>query len=417
MFPMSLCINPTCRDQQNPDGQLLCSKCGSELLIEGRYRVLSTLGEGGFAKIYEVKDYDNRIKALKVQNHNGPKHVELFHREVQVLSQINQPGIPIIDKNAYFTFFPKDKIEPLHCLAMEKITGLDLKTYVQKRGKPISQSLAIQWLMQLAKILKSVHSHHFLHRDIKPTNIMLKADGRLVLIDFGSAYSFKNSQYGTVVITQATRIKCALYTSNEQKKGKAVPQSDFFALGRTFIHLLTGKELGDLYNEAIEDLQWRSAVPTLSSRFGDFLDHITASSVSSRPVNAEILLKELIEIQRELQAKPSASTGPQMVLASAHNSFEHFQSSLPLQHHAQATRIESSLTESSSTTDLIPQLNSAFVERCQQKLTEFIGPMATIICQQALQQKPSSEHDFIKSLAKQIPNGKDAGEFQQCLQL
>jgi eukaryotic-like serine/threonine-protein kinase len=411
MFPMSLCINPNCADLHNSDSQLLCSKCGSDLLIEGRYRVLNTLGEGGFAKIYEVKDYDNRIKALKVQNHNGPKHVELFHREVEVLRQINQPGVPAIDENAYFTFFPKNKTEPLHCLAMEKITGLDLKTYIQKRGKPISQSLAIQWLMQLAEILKSVHSQHFLHRDIKPTNIMLKADGSLVLIDFGSAYSFKNSQYGTLVMTQATRIKCALYTSNEQKKGKAVPQSDFFALGRTFIHLLTGKELGDLYNEAIEDLQWRNAVPTLSNRFGDFLDHITASSVSSRPINAEILLEELMDIQRELQAKPSDSDVPQLVSASAYGT-DHSQYFLTPQQHAQAT-----LIERSSRTDLTPPLNSDFVERCQQKLTEFIGPIATIVCQQALQQKPSSEHDFIKNLAQQIPNGQDAGTFQQCLQL
>jgi eukaryotic-like serine/threonine-protein kinase len=406
---MSLCINPTCINLQNPDDKLLCSQCGSKLLIEGRYKALSILGEGGFAKIYEVKDSDSRVKALKVQSHNGPKHVELFHREVQALSQINQPGIPTVDRNAYFTYFPKNKIEPLHCLAMEKITGLDLKAYIQKRGKPISQILAIRWLMQLAEILRSVHSHHFLHRDIKPTNIMLKSNGRLVLIDFGTAHLLKNTQ-GYIDKTQTTRVKCALYTSEEQKKGKAVPQSDFFALGRTFIHLITGQELGDLYNEKIEDLQWRSAVPSLFCRFGDFLDRLTAPLVSNRPVNAERLLEELGEIQRELYASASSSALPQIAPVSI-DSTEHHRLSVPFQQYSQEP-----LIESFAKTDLVLQLDSEFVERCQQKLTEFIGPIAAIICEQALQRKPKSENEFVKSLAKQIPNGKDAGEFQQCLQ-
>jgi eukaryotic-like serine/threonine-protein kinase len=399
---MSLCINPTCTGLQNPDDQLLCSKCGSELLVGGRYRVLSILGEGGFAKIYEVKDSDNHVKALKVQSHNGPKHVELFHREVQALSQINQPGIPAIDRNAYFTFFPKDKKEPLHCLAMEKITGLDLKAYIQKRGKPISQTLAIRWLMQLAEILNSVHSHHFLHRDIKPTNIMLKSNGRLVLIDFGTAHFFKKIE-GCIETTQLTRIKCAFYTSEEQKKGKAVPQSDFFALGRTFIHLLTGQELGDLYNEKTEDLQWRDSVPSLFYRFGDFLDQLTASSVSNRPANAASLLEELGDIQREFEGSPSGLTLPQTTSVSTEN--------IDWQQHSQEHAVSIPLKA-----ELIPQLNSEFVERCQQKLTEFIGPIAAIICQQTLQQKPKSENDFIKSLAKQIPNSRDAGAFQECFQ-
>ncbi len=402
---MSLCINPTCINIPNSDDQLFCSNCGSELLIEGRYQALSILGEGGFAKIYEVKDRNNPMKALKVQSHNGPKHVELFHREVQALSQINQPGIPTIDRNAYFTFFPKNKVEPLHCLAMEKITGLDLKAYIQKRGKPISQILAIRWLMQLAEILNSVHSHHFLHRDIKPTNIMLKPNGHLVLIDFGTAHLFKNTQ-GYIDKTQTTRVKCALYTSEEQKKGKAVPQSDFFALGRTFIHLITGQELGDLYNEKLEDLQWRSAVPSLFCRFGDFLDQLTDPLVSARPANAESLLRELEDIQQELHAD-SFSALPQTVSISTDNA-NHPQ--VPIQKYS-----GESLNVGFLKANPVPQLNIEFVERCQQKLTEFIGPIAAIVCEQALQQKPSSESDFIKSLAKQIPNKDDAGAFQQCL--
>lgn len=77
---MSLCINPKC---QNPDNHnlLYCQSCQSELLLEGRYRVISLLGEGGFAKTYEVSDRTTIPKVIKVLSKNEPKPVEQFQRE------------------------------------------------------------------------------------------------------------------------------------------------------------------------------------------------------------------------------------------------------------------------------------------------------------------------------------------------
>ena len=223
---MSLCINPACSKPQNSDDDLFCQTCGTELLMEGRFRVVRMLGAGGCGKTYEVSDGrrpfgDNRsgsFKVLKILSNNDPKYVELFQREALLLSHLNHPGIPSVDRNAYFTTQPKNCSDPLHCLVMEKIIGLDLHKYLRQRGQPIDQKLAWQWMMQLADILKAIHQQNILHRDIKPSNIMLKADGNLALVDFGTARSITNI-YDTDDPVPATRVISALYTPDEQMKG------------------------------------------------------------------------------------------------------------------------------------------------------------------------------------------------------
>ena len=101
---MSLCINPSCADPQSSDEHLFCASCGSELLLEGRYRVLRLRGQGGFGKTYEVSDLSSSPKILKILTDNYPKHVELFQREANLLSQLNHPGIPKVDPDSYFNF-------------------------------------------------------------------------------------------------------------------------------------------------------------------------------------------------------------------------------------------------------------------------------------------------------------------------
>jgi serine/threonine protein kinase len=126
---MSLCINPQCQKPDNSDTLLRCHSCGSELLLEGRYRVLCLLGEGGFAKTYEVRDRTSIPKVLKVLSKNQPKPVEQFQREAQVLTRLNHPGIP--QGEEYFTFFPQNSQEPIHCLVMEKIEGENLYDWLK----------------------------------------------------------------------------------------------------------------------------------------------------------------------------------------------------------------------------------------------------------------------------------------------
>ena len=141
---MNLCINPQCQQPTNSKTFLFCQSCGSELLIDGRYRVQHLLGQGGFGLTYQVLDLNSQPKVLKVLTDNHPKYVELFQQEAHVLGIMNHPGIPKIDLDGYFTYFPRDRDEPLHCIVMEKIEGLDLEEYLVKRGnRPMSGYCAL----------------------------------------------------------------------------------------------------------------------------------------------------------------------------------------------------------------------------------------------------------------------------------
>lgn len=303
---MTLCINAQCPKPQNSENTLFCQACGSELLLEGRYRVTCQLGAGGFAKTFEV-NHNNTLKVLKVLMLDDPKAVSLFQQEVQVLSHLNHPGIPKGD--GYFTFSPKNSKMLLHCLVMEKIEGLDLHQYMEQRGnRPIDEKLALSWLAQLANILHEVHQQNFFHRDIKPSNIMLKPDGNLALIDFGTVREVTQTYYQKAAGQNITGIISPGYTPLEQANGKAVPQSDFFALGRTFVYLLTGKSPDQFHEDPrTGKLIWRDSALQISKQVAGFIDYLMEIFPGKRPQNAQIILQCLSEIHSNLHSYSSHS--------------------------------------------------------------------------------------------------------------
>ncbi|MGK7872599.1 MAG: serine/threonine protein kinase [Xenococcaceae cyanobacterium] len=411
---MSICINPSCLNPQNLNTELFCQSCGSELLLEGRYRVTRQLGTGGFGRTYEVSDYDGSIKVLKVLIQNDFKYIELFQREAQVLAQLNHPGIPRVEPDAYFTFFPHNGKEPLHCLVMEKIEGLDLQQYIQKRGRVIKQKRAIQWLVQVATILKEVHKQNFFHRDIKPSNIMLRANGQLVLIDFGTVREMTPTFMAKQSAGEVTGVISAGYTPLEQINGQALPQSDFFALGRTFVFLLTGKHPSQFHDPYTNQLHWREAVPNISPQFADFLDRLMAHLPNQRPQTAQIILQQLAEINRALYPQASSQSIVPTNLPETGDTEA-------VQYVPPSTSPRGSIavpTGSASSTPVPTEshLEQGFISRCQQELAELIGPMAAIVCKRTLSKNTGiSRTEFVEALAKKIPNQKQALEFQQRL--
>ncbi|HLO86870.1 MAG TPA: serine/threonine-protein kinase [Nostocaceae cyanobacterium] len=313
---MSLCINPNCQHPENSDTVMRCQSCGSELLLEGRYRVTRVLSDkGGFGKTYEVIERDGTFKVLKVLKKNNDKAVELFQREAKVLSRLNHPGIP--QGEEYFVFYPHNIQEPVHCLVMEKVEGENLHEWLEKRNNnPITEKTAIDWLTQLANTLHELHQQQppLIHRDIKPSNIMLKPDGQLVLIDFGTAREVTETYIQQQTAGQITRVVTDGYSPLEQVTGSAVTQSDFFALGRTFVHLLTGihpldlcdQYNHDLYTDELED--WRQKAPQISTELADFIDKLMARPVKKRPANIQEILQNLEEITKKLYPKKQSST-------------------------------------------------------------------------------------------------------------
>ena len=404
---MSFCINPQCPKPNNSNTHLFCTGCGSELLIDGRYRVLELLGQGGFGLTYHVLDLDSRPKVLKVLTDNHPKYVELFQQEAQVLEKMDHPGIPKLDLDGYFTYLPQDGEEPMHCIAMEKIEGLNLEEYLKKRGnRPIKQKRLLRWLAELSLILEQVHNLDFFHRDIKPSNIMLRANGSLVLIDFGTVRQLSKSYIDKQAAGLVTGIISSGYTPIEQMQGKAVKQSDFYALGGTMIFLLTGRNPLEFHNPQTGKMEWRNEVENISPPFANLIDQMMANLPTERPKTArEIFLKiiqidsSLNNIEHWLQSPTSSSFQANFTRNStlASNRFP-----------TNSARAASGVTERN--------LSPEFVDLCRRELLEFIGPIATIICDQTLANNPYlSNSEFVRALAELIPDSQSSQQFKKKL--
>jgi hypothetical protein len=184
-------------------------------------------------------------------------------------------------------------------MVMEKIEGPNLEQWLkQQQNRPISEVQAIAWLKQLLEIIALVHDQKYLHRDIKPSNIMIRPDGQLVLIDFGTAREIT----GTYLVNGGgiTAISSSGYSPLEQMRGQAIPQSDFFALGRTFVFLLTGYQPGELYDPNLDILKWRHHANHVSPLLLDLVDWLMSTQVNQRPHNVEEIYRRLAELEDQI---------------------------------------------------------------------------------------------------------------------
>jgi len=282
---------------------------------------MKVLGRGGFGTTYEASDLGNPNKVIKVLINNSPKAVELFQREAEVLSQLNNPGIPKVEPNSYIVFHPANSPEPVHCLVMEKVEGMNLRDYLKRLGHPIDSETADRWLRELVLILQAVHDRGILHRDIKPQNIIFKPDGRLALIDFGAVREGTGTEVATAAgsgggtevashMAGGTSVVSRGYTAPEQVNGQAVKQSDFYSLGRTFVFLLTGKEPSEIPYDAHNDvLQWRKYASNVEPRLAGLLDQMQSPKVSERPKNSQEILG-ILGSEKSQTALPKAKLEP-----------------------------------------------------------------------------------------------------------
>jgi serine/threonine protein kinase len=291
------CINPDCDHRQNPENLESCQACGTPLLVREKYWLLHPLrplDPERSTEIFEV-EVEGEHRVMKILKSSNPKLVELFDQEAFTLEILDHPGIPKIDLDGFFQLHLKTG-KALHCLVMEKIEGENLEQWIEEHGK-ISQKIARNWLEQLIKILDYIHAKGFFHRDIKPSNIMIEPNGQLVIIDFGTVreindtymIAFRGSPQPNI-----TTIVSRGYTAPEQINGRATPQSDLFALGRTFVHLLTGLSPSELPADSkTGNLIWQKQAPQVNKLFADLIDDLMARSPRDRPKDSEAVLKSL----------------------------------------------------------------------------------------------------------------------------
>ncbi|MGB3656183.1 MAG: protein kinase [Rivularia sp. (in: cyanobacteria)] len=313
------CVNPHCsRPYPQPWGNKFCLTCGAQLQLHSRFIPLERLGSGGFARIYTVWDIETQTeKVLKVLVETSPKALELFAQEAEVLQGLKHGGVPQVEPGGYFFHDLSSSNTELNlpCLIMEKINGQTLEEipYLYPQGCP--QELVLDWLKQAVDILRHLHEHMIIHRDIKPSNLMLRdpspnlEDSQLVLIDFGGAKHF--SVAASERQSSSTRLFSTGYSPPEQVTGRNVgPTADFYALARTMIELLTGKNPQDLEDPLTGTLRWREALKLsvngsdVNPLMIDLLDDMAQEEVRSRPENAVIVQKRLAQIIRSTSYVP-----------------------------------------------------------------------------------------------------------------
>ncbi|MGC1394363.1 MAG: protein kinase [Coleofasciculaceae cyanobacterium] len=267
-------------------------------LLNNRYRVLQTLGGGGFSNTFLAEDTHMPsarrcvIKQLKPVN-NDPQTYKIiqerFQREAAVLEDLGDGNNQIPRLYAYFTEAGQ------FYLIQEFIEGDTLTKKVEKQGR-LPEHEVKQILVSLLPVLDYVHGRQMVHRDIKPDNIIIRSRDNLpVLIDFGAVKEAMN----TVVndprnSAQSMVIGTPGYMPSEQAGGRPNFASDLYSLGLTAIFLLTGKIPQELETDArTGEFMWRRHAPNINSNLAMVLDQAIRFNVRDRFGNAKAMLNAL----------------------------------------------------------------------------------------------------------------------------
>lgn len=201
-------------------------------VIADRYEVVSHIGQGGMADVFLAVDTIlNRqvaIKILRADLSTDTISILRFEREAQAAAALAHPNIvEIYDVGDY---------KGHHYIVMEYVSGKTLKQVIRSRG-PLVNEEAVDIMKQLCSAVSEAHSRGIIHRDIKPQNVIVKADGSVKILDFGIA-----TAKGSMQLTQANNVMGSVhYLAPELAKGEpASPQSDIYALGIVLYEMLAG---------------------------------------------------------------------------------------------------------------------------------------------------------------------------------
>jgi serine/threonine-protein kinase len=204
-------------------------------LVDGKYRILQKIGQGGMSVVYLARnERANKQWAIKEVRKDGVHDYEVVKQglvaEIDMLKRLSHPHLPsiidVIDSPDSFI------------IVMDYIEGNPLDKAIEATGAQ-SQENVIEWAKQLCDTLGYLHSRTppIIYRDMKPANVMIKPDGQVVLIDFGTAREYKNTS-----VADTTCLGTRGYAAPEQfgGMGQTDARTDIYCLGATIYHLVTG---------------------------------------------------------------------------------------------------------------------------------------------------------------------------------
>jgi len=280
--------------------------------IVGKYKILSTIGSGGFGTVFLADDtwIDKKV-ALKVPHKQGVDFGELL-REPRLLATLNHPNI--------VTILTAEKQENVFFIVMEYVPGETLETIIMREGA-LDMARALDYTCQICNAVDHAHKQGVLHRDLRPSNVLVGDNGLLKVADFGTSRFLEIAAHGTTVIGSPP------YMAPEQFHGKAVFASDVYSLGVTMYQMLTGMLPYDTPSpQDLEKLMRgdfvsppRTKNPKIPRALNDIIMKAMAPDIHARYQRAGELLEEVLAARggttarrtpRPIGLVPPSSGGP-----------------------------------------------------------------------------------------------------------
>ena len=243
-------------------------------LIDGKYKILNEIGRGGMSTVYlAINEKANKPWAVKEVRKNGISNRELVKQslmvEINLLKKLKHKGLPsivdIIDQ------------QDNYLIVMDYIEGITLENIMQEEGVQ-PQEKVVDWAIQLCDVLQYLHTRRpaIIYRDMKPSNIMLRSDGSVVLIDFGTDREFKERH-----VADTTCLGTQGYAAPEQfgGMGQTDERTDIYSLGATMYRLVTGHNPSEPPYEMYPITHWN---PRLSTGLEGIIAKCTSKDPKSR---------------------------------------------------------------------------------------------------------------------------------------
>lgn len=264
-------------------------------ILQERYVVEGLLGVGGMSVVYRGRDLRFkdvvRTCAIKEMFQSAPDSqtrsllLKNFEREAGLLATLSHPAIPKV----YDFFEERGKIY----LVLELIAGHDLESELEIAGHPFDEARVAAWAIQICDVLTYLHCHEpepIIFRDLKPSNIIVTPQDRIMLIDFGIARVFQGEhRRGTMIGTEG-------YAPPEQYRGIGDRRVDIYALGATLHHLLSGVDPRMEAPFTFHERPLRTLNPGISEEMETVVVRSTEYNAATRPSSAEEMKALLLRV-------------------------------------------------------------------------------------------------------------------------
>lgn len=255
-------------------------------LVDGKYKILSEIGHGGMSVVYmAINEKANKTWAVKEVRKDGKMDFNTVRQglmaEIETLKKLKHPNLPSIvdvieDEDSFI-------------IVMDYIEGRSLDKIIEENGAQ-PEAYVVEWAKQLCDVFGYLHSRTpaIIYRDMKPANVMLKPDGNIMVIDFGTAKNYE------IDLGETTGIGTIGYAAPEQYIGSGLgrtdARTDIYCLGITMYHLLTNV---DPCKNLISDRSIRAVNPALSHGLDAIIQKCTQYQPSDRYQSCAELMYDL----------------------------------------------------------------------------------------------------------------------------